>query len=140
MQRDRHARHHDRPPDRRRHPWAGFRTRSRDAFERLVGDELDALPRELSDPLDNVQITVAETPADLGLDEVLLGLYEGVPRTERALAGPALPDRITVFRRPHELRAGSRAGLAALVRETLVHEIAHHLGIDDDRLDELGWE
>lgn len=140
MQRDRHARHRRHRPDRRRHPWSGYRTRSLAAFERLVGNELDALPRQLSEPLDNVQITVEETPADLGLDEILLGLYEGVPQTERALAGPALPDRITVFRRPHELRAGSAPQLAALVRETLVHEIAHHLGIEDDRLDELGWD
>ena len=50
-----------------------------------------------------------------------------------------LPDRVTIFRRPLELRARSRRDLAALVRETVVHEIAHHFGIDDDRLDELGW-
>src|SRR5215510_4339925 len=67
-------------------------------------------------------------------------LYQGVPLTERG-AGyyGALPDRIVIFRRPIEARARSDAALASLVREVVLHEVAHYFGIDDDRLDELGW-
>lgn len=140
MRDDRHGRHRRRPVDRRRRPDAGYRARSRADFDRLVDDALDSIPAELLASLDNVQITVEETPVDLGIDdEVLLGVYQGVPRTERGEVAGMLPDRITIFRRPHELRAATRADLVALVRETVVHEIAHHLGIEDDRLDELGW-
>lgn len=140
MRADRHGRHGATPVDRRRRPSTGYRTRSRAAFEELVDSAIDTVPPELLEYLENVQITVEETPAHLGLaDEVLLGLYQGVPRTERHPDAPLLPDRITVFRRPHELRCRSWDELRALVRTTIVHEIAHHLGIDDDRLDELGW-
>jgi predicted Zn-dependent protease with MMP-like domain len=72
-------------------------------------------------------------------EEILLGLYEGVPRTERGFGDGMLPDRITLFRRPLEARARNQRELADIVRETVVHEIAHHFGIDDDHLDELGW-
>ncbi len=89
-----------------------------------------------------MQITVDDVPpADpLGEgDEILLGLYQGVPRTERGFGDAMLPDRITLYRRPLEARARSKHDLADLVRETVVHEVAHHFGIDDDHLDELGW-
>jgi predicted Zn-dependent protease with MMP-like domain len=111
-------------------------------FDRLVDQALLSMPPSLLKLLDNVQITVEEVPpgaSQAGDDEVLLGLYEGVPRTERDFGAPMLPDRITLFRRPLELRATSRRDLAGLVKDTVVHEIAHHFGIDDDRLDELGW-
>ena len=62
-----------------------------------------------------------------------------MPRTERDGWLPPLPDRITLYRRPLEARARTRQELAWLIAETLVHEVAHHVGIDDDRLDELGW-
>jgi predicted Zn-dependent protease with MMP-like domain len=139
---DRHARHRRRPADVRRRPIDGFRTLSAARFERVVEQALLTMPEHLLAHLDNVQITVADVPppaSDGGTDEVLLGLYEGVPRTERDFGAALLPDRITLFRRPLELRARSRRELAELVRETVVHEIAHHFGIDDDRLDELGW-
>jgi predicted Zn-dependent protease with MMP-like domain len=139
---DRHARHRRGEVDGHRRPADGYRAMGRGRFERLVGRALDSLPDDLLDHLDNVQITVEDVPdADpLGRgDEVLLGLYQGVPRTERDLASGLLPDRITLYRRPLEARATSRHDLQALVRETLVHEVAHHFGIDDDRLDELGW-
>lgn len=140
MQEDRHGRHQRTPVDRRRRPEAGWRTLSTEDFGALVDAALETIPPALLDQLDNVEITVEETPAHLGfVDEVLLGVYQGIPRTERHPDAAWLPDRITVFRRPHELRSRSRAELADLVRETIVHEIAHHLGIDDDRLDELGW-
>ena len=98
-----------------------------------------SLPQELLQQLNNVQISIVDIPPAEFDDELLLGLYEGVPRTERGLADPLLPDHITIYRRPHELRATSRHDLWHLVRDTVVHEVAHHFGIDDDRLDELGW-
>jgi predicted Zn-dependent protease with MMP-like domain len=139
---DRHARLRRREVDGRHRPADGFRALSRERFERLVGRALDSLPDDLLDHLDNVQITVADVPPDDPLgggDELLLGLYQGVPRTERGFEGGTLPDRITLFRRPLEARAANRHELEALVRDTVVHEVAHHFGIDDDRLDELGW-
>jgi predicted Zn-dependent protease with MMP-like domain len=140
---DRHARHRRRPVDRRRRPTDGFRALSSASFDRLVTAAVASLPPGLLDYLDNVEITVADVPpADAledGQEVVLLGLYQGVPQTERPYGAPLLPDRITLFRRPLEQRAATRADLAEIVRETVVHEIAHHFGIDDDRLDELGW-
>lgn len=94
------------------------------------------LPPFILDHVENVAVVVAEVPPE---DEVLLGLYEGVPRTARDGWAPALPDRITLYRRPLEARARTKGELRMLIAETLVHEIAHHVGIDDDRLDELGW-
>lgn len=102
----------------------------------MVDAAMTTLPPFVLDHLDNVAVVVEEVPPD---GELLLGLYEGVPRTERDGWLPALPDRITLFRRPLEARARTRAELAFLIAETLVHEVAHHVGIDDDRLDELGW-
>ena len=140
---DRHARLRRRPPDPRRRPVAGHRALSRRAFDRLVDQSVGSLPGPLLDRLDNVEVTVEDVPpADAledGQEVVLLGLYQGVPQTERGWDAPFLPDRITIYRRPLELRARSREDLSDLVRETVVHELAHHFGIDDDRLDELGW-
>ena len=139
---DRHARYRRRDADRRRRPSDGFRALSTRRFDRLVEDAIATLPRDLLAYLDNVQITVEDVPpADpVGSgDELLLGLYEGIPQTERGFDGGWLPDRITLFRRPLEARATNKQELAGAVRDTVVHEIAHHFGIDDDRLDELGW-
>ena len=141
--RDRHARHRRRPPDARRRPSAGHRALSLASFDRLVDRAVASLPGPLRDRLDNVEITVEDVPPADALEDgqeiVLLGLYQGVPQTERGWGDAMLPDRITIYRRPLELRAMDRADLADLVRETVVHEIAHHFGIDDDRLDEMGW-
>ena len=140
---DRHARLRRRPPDPRRRPSDGHRALSSRAFDRLVDDAVTSLPAGLLGYLDNVQVTVEDVPPADALEDgeevVLLGLYQGVPQTERAFGAAMLPDRITIFRRPLELRARSREDLADLVRETVVHELAHHFGIDDDRLDDLGW-
>lgn len=140
---DRHARRRRRPPDRRRHPSAGHRALSADSFDRLVDTAVTTLPGPLLERLDNVEVTVEDVPPPDALEDgreiVLLGLYQGVPQTERSWGEPMLPDRITIYRRPLELRAVDRSHLADLVRETVVHEIAHHFGIDDDRLDEMGW-
>jgi predicted Zn-dependent protease with MMP-like domain len=139
---DRHARYRRADTDRRRRPVDGFRAISARRFHRLVEDAVASLPDDLLGYLDNVQITGEEVPPPDPVghgEEILLGLYQGVPRTERELGMAALPDRITLFRRPLEARARSTHDLAELVRETVVHEIAHHFGIDDDRLAELGW-
>jgi predicted Zn-dependent protease with MMP-like domain len=141
---DRHARHQRSPVDPRRRPVDGFRPLRPGAFERMVEDALSSLPPDLLAYVDNVQIVIEDVPPPDALgdgeDGILLGLYEGVPRTERSFdAPPVLPDRITLFRKPLEARCRSRSELALVVQETVVHEIAHHFGIDDDRLDELGW-
>jgi predicted Zn-dependent protease with MMP-like domain len=107
-------------------------------FEDLVSDALDGIPAELASLLDNVVVLVEDDPpAD---DPDLLGLYEGTPLTERDgwYAG-VLPDRITIYRRPTLRMCGSLEEVVDEVRVTVVHEIAHHFGIDDDRLHELGW-
>ncbi len=109
----------------------------------MVDQAIATLPKELLQRVDNLQVVVEDVPPPdvmgTGEDEVLLGLYQGVPLTERDNWGAPLPDVITIYRRPIEMRARSRADLAELVREVVLHEIAHHFGIDDDRLDELGW-
>lgn len=139
---DRHARHRRSDADRRRRPVEGFRAVGTARFDRLVNDAIATLPRELLAYLDNVEVAVEDVPpADpTGTGEqVVLGLYQDVPRPERGRGAGHLPDRITLFRRPLEARAHDKRDLADLVQETLVHELAHHFGIDDDRLDELGW-
>ena len=118
------------------------------AFEALVADALDSLPESLLRMLDNVAITVADEPspeqrakANLGPGSVLFGLYEGIPLTARGNGyGMVAPDRITIFQRALEAGARTPDDLAAEVRHTVVHEIAHHFGIDDDRLVTLGFE
>jgi predicted Zn-dependent protease with MMP-like domain len=104
-------------------------------FEELVADALDSLPEDLGRVMDNVWVTVDESSR-----RPLLGLYEGVPLTAReAYGGLALPDRITIFRLPICDQCRTEDEVVAMVRETVIHEVAHHFGIDDDRLDELGW-
>lgn len=113
---------------------------SDDAFDAAVSDALDAVPQEFLDMLDNVVFLVEPEPdAELGAD--CLGVYDGVPRTERGLdwGEPLMPDRITIFRGPTLRFCDSVDEVIDEVAITVVHEIAHHFGIDDDRLDELGW-
>jgi predicted Zn-dependent protease with MMP-like domain len=106
-----------------------------DRFEALVADALDAIPEELGRLMDNVVVQVRE-----GSPMGLLGLYEGVPLTEReAYGGLAMPDRISVYRRSICGRCQSEEEVVEEVRVTVIHEVAHHFGIDDHRLDELGW-
>ena len=105
-------------------------------FEELVGDALDELPEELGRLLDNVVIVVEDEHDD----EELYGLYEGIPLTERDDYGDlTLPDRITLYRLPLCRDSEDRETLQEEVLVTVVHEVAHHFGIDDERLDELGW-
>ncbi|HEY7717671.1 MAG TPA: metallopeptidase family protein [Pedococcus sp.] len=108
-------------------------------FEAAVGDALDEVPADLMALLDNVVFLVEdEPPAD---DPDLLGIYDGVPLTERgdAWASGSLPDRITIYRGPLTRMCEDRDELLDEIAITVVHEIAHHFGIDDDRLHELGW-
>lgn len=109
-----------------------------DAFERLVEEALQQVPGELLDLLDNCVIVVADdAPED---EPDLLGLYEGIPLTERdgSYAG-VLPDTITIFRNPTLAICETAEEVVDEVVITVVHEIAHFFGIDDDRLHELGW-
>ena len=104
-------------------------------FEQLVADALDEIPEELGRLMDNVVVQVRD-----GSPAGLLGLYEGIPLTQReAYGGLAMPDRITVYRLAICQRCDSEADVVEEVRVTVVHEVAHHFGIDDDRLDQLGW-
>ncbi len=106
-------------------------------FERMVADALDSLPPALLELLDNVVVMVE----DQHPTEDLFGLYEGIPLTERELyGGLELPDRITIYRLPLCEECSSAEHVVEEVRVTVVHELAHHFGIDDDRLHELGWD
>ena len=114
-------------------------------FEELVGLALDAVPEPFAAALDEVAIVIEDEPTDeqrqenhIAPDETLYGLYEGVPRTEWGADWAALPNRITLFRLPLEADFADPDDLADEVWVTVVHELAHHLGIDDERLTELG--
>jgi predicted Zn-dependent protease with MMP-like domain len=109
-----------------------------DAFEKLVVDELDLLPDEMVDGLENLVFVVEDRPEDGTLD--LLGEYQGVALTERDRYGfGELPDRIVLFREPLLAVCDDLEQLKDEVHVTLVHEIAHFYGIDDDELHRLGW-
>jgi predicted Zn-dependent protease with MMP-like domain len=106
-------------------------------FEDLVADALDGLPPDLAAIMDNVAVFV-EDMSPVG--RRLLGLYEGVPLTERTSSYVlAIPDRITIFRLPILAICRSREEVRHQVRVTVVHEVGHHFGIDDDRLHDLGY-
>lgn len=105
-------------------------------FERLVGEALDSLPPELGALMDNVVVVVE----DAHPEEDLLGLYEGVPLTERDdYGGLAMPDRITLYREPLCAACRDVDELVEEIAVTVVHEVAHHFGIDDETLHDLGW-
>jgi predicted Zn-dependent protease with MMP-like domain len=108
---------------------------TRERFEELVRDALDEVPDELLKLMDNVVILVEDDSPD-----GLLGLYEGHALTERGWHyGGVLPDRIMIYRHPILRICDSEEDVIEEVAITVVHEIAHHFGIDDDRLHELGW-
>ena len=109
-----------------------------EAFEALVVAELDELPDDMVDGLENVVFVVEDRPEDGSLDT--LGLYEGWALTERDRYGfGEMPDRIILFREPLLAICDDENELRDEIHVTLVHEIAHFYGIDDDRLHELGW-
>lgn len=109
-----------------------------EAFEAIVVDELDQLPDEMIDGLENIVFVVEDRPEDGSLD--LLGLYDGYALTERDRYGLGeMPDRIILYREPLLAICENEDELRDEIHVTLVHEIAHFYGIDDDRLHELGW-
>jgi len=121
-----------------------------DAFEILVEEAMDGLPAEFIEHLENVQVDVEEWPSVADLQEVglptddphsLLGLYHGVPNTERGAFYMAFPDRISIYKGPIEAFSGpDEERIREQVRRTVIHEVAHYYGITDERLDELGWD
>lgn len=108
-----------------------------DAFGELVADALEDIPDDLARLMDNVAVIVDDDsrPGEL------FGLYEGIPLTERVGYGEGLvlPDRITIFRQTVCSACRDEAEVREQVRTTVLHEVAHHFGISDDRLEELGW-
>jgi predicted Zn-dependent protease with MMP-like domain len=107
-------------------------------FEAAVSDALDSVPAELMAMLDNVVILVDEEPE--GTDRELLGLYQGTALTDRGWEyGGVLPDTITIYRGPTLRMCATAEEVVEEVAVTVVHEIAHHFGIEEDRLHELGW-
>ena len=120
---------------------------SRLEFEGLVADSLTIVPEEFREYVSKVPVVVEEEPsekliAELGMpaDETLFGLYEGTPLTERTAEYSALPDRIIIFRRPLLEEFDDPLDIRREVARTVIHEVAHHFGIDEDRLVELGWD
>jgi predicted Zn-dependent protease with MMP-like domain len=115
-------------------------------FDALVVEAIEGLPDEIQAVLENIEVLTDDWPtraqlASVGLppDGGLLGLYEGVPQTARTSDyGMVLPDRITIFRGPIQAWCRTEPEIREEVRHTVVHEIAHHFGIDDDRLIDLG--
>jgi predicted Zn-dependent protease with MMP-like domain len=119
---------------------------SPEEFEQLVVEALDSLPEEFQKSLQNIEVVVATWPTlaemrSVGLKpgHLLLGLYHGVPQTRRGNGyGLVLPDKITIFQGPIERVCHSPEDVIRKVQHTVRHEIAHHFGISDDRLRELG--
>jgi predicted Zn-dependent protease with MMP-like domain len=116
-------------------------------FEKLVEDGLAMIPVELRSLVSNIDIVIEDEPSEelldaMGVpeDETLFGLYTGTPLTERTAEYSALPDRITIFRRPLLEEFDNSDELRREVARTVIHELAHHFGIGEDRLTELGWD
>ena len=105
-------------------------------FEDLVAQALDQLPPEVAGQFKNVAVVVEDENAD---DPDLLGLYQGVPLTERGVYSGALPDRISVYRIPLCLMAEDLDHLVEEIAITVVHEFGHHMGMAEDHLHDLGW-
>lgn len=118
-------------------------------FERLVARALDLLPPEFQEHLENVSVEIAEAPEaelleSMGMDpsdpeDTLFGLYEGTPLTERFHDDVLLPDRILIFRRPLLEWCATEDEVVDEVRVTVLHEVGHFFGMDEDRLEELGF-
>ena len=110
----------------------------RHQFEREVDRVLEELPQWVLDEIDNLIVVVEDWPTEEMGD--ILGIYDGVSLAERADYFGVLPDRIVIFHGPHLELGLNDEELRAEIRKTVLHEIAHHLGIDDQRLTELGWD
>lgn len=118
----------------------------RSAFEKLVEQAVAELPREFRDRLKNVVIIVDDNPSvelleemEIPPDETLLGLYEGEPLTERGFEAPLHPDRIWIFQEPIEDACTGVEQIKEEIKITIVHEVAHFFGIEDEHLEDLGY-
>ena len=116
---------------------------SEDEFKEIVAEAIDSLPAQI-EHMKNVAIVIADDPTPeqrtklhLWHGQLLFGLYEGIPLTQRTNYSLVLPDKITIFKRPLELVSRDLTDLKEKVRNTVWHEIAHHYGLDHDRIDEL---
>ena len=118
----------------------------RDKFKRLVSQAIAELPEEFQKRLENVVVLVEDRPSRELLDQMevppgdtLFGLYEGTPLTERGFAAPLYPDRIWIFKKPIEEECGTETEIKEEIKTTIVHEVTHFFGLDDEYLDELGY-
>jgi len=118
----------------------------RDQFERVVNEAIAELPEEFRRKLENVIVIVDDRPSDELLDkmevppgDMLFGLYEGTPLTERGFIAPLYPDRISIFQKPIEEQCETENEIKEEIKITIVHEIAHFFGLDDEYLEELGY-
>ena len=117
----------------------------RERFEKLVADALASIPRRFRDAMKNIAIVVEDEPSrallremDLTPPDTLLGLYSGVPLTERRWDyGNTLPDRILIFQGPHERAADDEDDLVTAIAETLIHEIGHYFGMSEQEIEEI---
>jgi predicted Zn-dependent protease with MMP-like domain len=115
-------------------------------FDKLVNQAVESLPEEFQERLENIDVVVADMPTRAQMKNLkgergnmLLGLYEGVPLTERTHGyGFVMPDKITIFQKPIEAMCRNDAQVVNEIQRVVRHEIAHHFGISDDRLEELG--
>ena len=123
---------------------------TQEEFEEAVQEAIDSIPDEFLDDLENVAILLADEPEDEDFEGDgyyteegdLLGLYDGIALTDRGDwygAGDDYPDTITIFKGPHERLSDDRAEVLEEIRKTVVHEIAHYFGMDEDQVDEMGY-
>jgi predicted Zn-dependent protease with MMP-like domain len=119
---------------------------SRKRFEEVVAEALDELPPEIAEAMSNVFVVVEDWPSEETLEEMglesrheLLGVYEGVPLLKRGTGYSALPDRIVIFQGPIQSMCSKESQLLREIKKVVVHEVAHHFGISDSRLRELGY-
>ena len=116
---------------------------NRTEFELIVDEALEELPAWVQEVVDNLHVVVTEWPTPeqeaVVHEGTLLGLYEGVSLADRGHYSGVMPDRISIFMGPHLEMRLTPARLRKQIRRTVLHEVAHHLGIDDDRLTEIGW-
>ncbi len=118
---------------------------NRPRFEQLVVEALAELPLEFQEKLDNIDVVIEDWPtpeemarAGLGPDQLLFGLYQGVPLTRRTQHyGMVLPDKITIYQRPIEIHCRTPQAICRQIKRTVTHEIAHHFGLGEERLREL---
>ena len=114
---------------------------TRKQFEKLVDEGIKAIPKRFLERLDNVDIVIEDEPALHQLrklrarkNSIIFGLYEGIPKTKRWHYGQVLPDKITIFKKPIEKIASSEEEVKEIVKNTVWHEIAHHFGMDEERI------